>query len=86
MSFRAALNHSKAVSRDTTLSTLSSTRREDPVATTRRHSSYFTFAYHSFGFGFACRELYYVKVVELVLLVINYVVDLIMCVNYIGVV
>jgi hypothetical protein len=43
---------------------------------------------HSFGFGFTRRELYCLKVIELVflLLVINYVVDLMMCVNYIGVV
>jgi hypothetical protein len=40
MSFRAAQDH-KAVGRDTTLSMASSTRREDPVATTRHHSSCF---------------------------------------------
>jgi hypothetical protein len=35
-----------------------------------------------FGFGFACRELYCLKVVKLVflLLVVNHVVDLMMCV------
>jgi hypothetical protein len=58
------------------------------VATTQHRSSCFAFACRSFGFGFACRELYCLKVVELVLLllVVNYVVDLMMCVNYIGVV
>jgi hypothetical protein len=88
MSFKAAQDHNKAVGRDTTLSTPSSTRREDSAATTRRHSSCFGFAYCSFSFGFSCHELYCIKVVELVfvLLVLNYVVDLMMCVNHIGVV
>jgi hypothetical protein len=77
MSFRAAQDHNKAMSRGTTLSTPSSTRREDLVATTRRCSSCRT--------CFACRELYCLNVFELVLLllVVNYVVDLMMCVNYI---
>jgi hypothetical protein len=49
-------------------------------------SSCFAFACRSFGFDFACRELYCLKVVELILLliVVNYVVDLMMCVSYIG--
>jgi hypothetical protein len=86
MSFRVAQDHNKAAGRDTTLSMPSSTRWEELAATTRRHSSCFAFACHSFGFGFACRELYCLKVVELILLllVVNYVVDLMMCVNYIG--
>jgi hypothetical protein len=76
------------VDMDTTLSTPSSTRLEDSAATTRCRSSYFPFSCRSFGFGFACRELHCLKVVKLVLLllVINYVVDLMMCMNYIGVV
>jgi hypothetical protein len=38
--------------------------------------------HRSFGFGFDCRELYCLKVVELIFLflIVNYVVDLIMCV------
>jgi hypothetical protein len=49
---------------------------------TWRRSHCFSFDCHSFGFGFACRELYCLKVVEFVslLLVVNYVVDFIMCV------
>jgi hypothetical protein len=84
MSFRVAQDHNKAAGRDTTLSTPSSTRWEELAATTHRHSSCFAFACHSFGFP--CRELYCLKVVELILLllVVNYVVDLMMCVNYIG--
>jgi hypothetical protein len=44
--------------------------------------SFSAFACSSFGFDFACRELYCFKVVKLVSLlpIINYVVDLIMCV------
>jgi hypothetical protein len=89
MSFRAAQDHKKAVSRVTTLSTPSSSRREDPMATTRNHSSCFAFACCSFSFGFAYRELYCLKVVELILLLL--VVNYICCgfaaiVNYIGVV
>jgi hypothetical protein len=88
MSFRVTQDHNKAAGRDTTLSTPSLTRREDPAATTQHRSGCFAFTYHSFNFGFACHELYCLKVVELVflLLVVNYVVDLMMCVNYIGVV
>jgi hypothetical protein len=41
MSFRAAQDHNKAVGRDMTSSTTSSTR-EDPTAMMRRHSSCFT--------------------------------------------
>jgi hypothetical protein len=91
MSFRVAQDHNKAVSRDTTSSTATSTQQEDPVATTRRHSSCFAFSCHSLSFGFPSRELH-CQVVELVsvLLVINYLVDLMMCViiccvNYIPV-
>jgi hypothetical protein len=58
----------------------------------RHRSSHFPFAYCSFSFGFACRELHCLKVLELVLvsLVVNYIVDLMMCViicyvNYIPV-
>jgi hypothetical protein len=73
MSFTAAQDHNKAAGRDTTLSMPSSTRREDPAATMRRRSR---------CFAFVCREVYCLKVIELVslLLVINYVVDLMMCV------
>jgi hypothetical protein len=55
------------------------------VATTQCRSRYFAFACCSFGFGFACCELYCLKVVELVLhlLVINYVVNLMMCVIFV---
>jgi hypothetical protein len=55
-------------------------------------SSHFPFACRSFSFGFACHELHCPKVVELVLvsLVVNYIVDsmmcvIICCVNYIPV-
>jgi hypothetical protein len=80
MSFRVAQDHNKAAGQDTTSSTASSTQREDPAATTRHCSSCRT--------CFACFELYCLKVVEFVLLlfVVNYVVDLMTCVNYIGVV
>jgi hypothetical protein len=80
MSFTAAQDHNKAAGRDTTLSMASSTRWEDLAATTRCRSCCFAFAYHSFSFGFACRELYCLKVVELVLLllIVNYVVDLLL--------
>jgi hypothetical protein len=86
MSFKVAQDHNKAAGRDTTLLTPSSTRWEDLTTTTWRRSSYFAFICRSFDFGFAYRELYCLKVVELVLflLVVNYVVDLMMCVNYIG--
>jgi hypothetical protein len=47
-----------AAGRDTTLSTPSSTRWEDPAATTWRHSHSLLFAYCSFGFNFACHALY----------------------------
>jgi hypothetical protein len=59
---------------------------------TRCHSSHFAFACRSFYFGFTYRELHCLKVVELVLvsLVVNYILDLMMCViicylNYIPV-
>jgi hypothetical protein len=86
MSFGTAQDHNKTAGRDTILSMPSSTQREDPAATMRHRSSCFVFACRSFGFGFACRELYCLKVIEHVflLLVVNYVVDLMMCVNYIG--
>jgi hypothetical protein len=82
MSLRAAQDHNKAMDSDTTLSTPSSTRREYPAGMTRYRSCYFAFACHSFSFDFACRELYCLKVVELIslLLVVNYVVNLMMCV------
>jgi hypothetical protein len=82
MSFRADQDHNKAAGRDMTLSTPSSTRWEDPAATMRHRSPCFAFACHSFSFGFACHELYCLKVVKVVsfLLVINYVMDLMMCV------
>jgi hypothetical protein len=88
MSFRAAQDHNKVADRDMTLLMPSSTQHEDLTATTWRHSSYFGFTCRSFGFGFACHELYCLKVVELILilLVVNYVVDLMMCMNYIGVI
>jgi hypothetical protein len=80
MSFRAAQDHNKVVGRDNTLLTASSTRQEDPTATTWRRSSCFAFTCCSFSFGFACCELYCLKVVELVflLLVVNYIVDLLL--------
>jgi hypothetical protein len=57
MSFMAAQDHNKAADRDMTLSTASSTRWEDPTATTWCHNSLFAFACRSFGFGFTCHEL-----------------------------
>jgi hypothetical protein len=57
ISFRAAQDYNKAAGWDTTLSTTSSTRREDSVATTWCHSSCFAFVCRSFDFGFACHEL-----------------------------
>jgi hypothetical protein len=88
MSFRTAQDHNKVTGRDTTLLTPSSTRREYPAAMTRCRSSCFAFACRSLGFGFTCCELYCLKVVKLILLllVVNYVVDLIICVYYNGVV
>jgi hypothetical protein len=82
MSFMTAQDHNKAAGRDMTLSTPSSTRWEDLTAMTRRRSHCFAFACRCFGFGFASRELYCLKVVELVslFLVVNYVVYLMMCV------
>jgi hypothetical protein len=55
---------------------------------TQCYSSCFSSACRSFDFGFTCRELYCLKVVELVLplLVVNYVVNLMMRVNCIDVV
>jgi hypothetical protein len=81
MSFRAAQDHNKVAGRDTTSSMASSTRQEDPAATTWHRSSCFDFACRSFSFGFPSHELHCLKVVELVSvsLVINYLVDLIMC-------
>jgi hypothetical protein len=86
MSFRVAQDHNKAAGRDTTF--LTPLQPDGRILWQQCHRSCFAFACHSFSFGFSCRELYCLKVVELVflLLVINYVVDLIMCVNYIGVV
>jgi hypothetical protein len=80
MSFRAAQDHNKVTGRDMTLSMASSTQREDSMVTMQHHISCFTFACHSFSFGFAYRELYCLKVVELVLflLVVNYVMDLLL--------
>jgi hypothetical protein len=82
MSFRAAQDHNKAVGRDTTLSVPSSTRWEDLAAMMQCRSRCFALACCSFAFGFTCHDIYYLKVVELVLLllVVNYVVDLMMCV------
>jgi hypothetical protein len=82
MSFRAAQDHTKAAGRDTTSSTTSSNRQKDPTTMTRHYSSCFTFAYRSFSFGFPSCELHCLKVVKLVavLLVVNYLVDLMMCV------
>jgi hypothetical protein len=57
MSFRAAQDH-KVMGRDTTLSTPSSTRREDLVATTRCHSRFCFLSRRSFYFSFAHHELY----------------------------
>jgi hypothetical protein len=82
MSFRAAQDHNKAAGRDTTSSTTSSTQQEDPVATMRHRSSCFAFACHSFSFSFSSHELHCLKVDKLVLisLVVNYLVELMMCV------
>jgi hypothetical protein len=86
MFFRAAQDHNEVTGRDMTLSMPSSTLWEDLTVMTLHRSSCFAFACHSFGFDFACCELYCLKVVEhvLLLLVINYIVDLMMCVNYVG--
>jgi amino acid transporter len=76
MSFSAAQDH-KAAGRDTTLSTPSSIRREDPTATTLRRSRYLL----SFAvvLVFVSLIMNYI-VVELVLLIINYIVNLMICV------
>jgi hypothetical protein len=76
MSFRATQDH-KASGRDMTLSTPSSTRREDSVATTRRHCrSLLSLAIVSV---FVSLVMNYI-VVKLVLLVVNYIMDLMICV------
>jgi hypothetical protein len=76
MFFRVAQDH-KAAGRDTTLSTPSSTRREDPAATMwRRSHSLLSLAIVSV---LVSRVMNYI-VVELVLLVVNYIVDLMICV------
>jgi hypothetical protein len=78
MSLRAAQNHKKVAGQDTTSLMTSSTQRDDPTATMWCRSSCRT--------CFAYRELYCLKVVEhvLLLIVVNYVMNLMMCVNYIG--
>jgi hypothetical protein len=58
MSSRVAQDHNKGAGRNTTLSTPSSTWREDPVATTWHRSFSFAFTCRSFRFPFTCRELY----------------------------
>jgi hypothetical protein len=79
MSFRLAQDHNMAAGRDTTLSTPSSTRWEDPVATTwHRSRSLLLLAVVSVLISLVMNYI----VVELVLflLVVNYIVDLMMCV------
>jgi hypothetical protein len=79
MSFRAAQDHNMAAGRDTTLLTPSSNRREDPVATTRHCShSLLSLAVVSVSISFVMN--YIVDELVLFLLVVNYIVDLIMCV------
>jgi hypothetical protein len=76
MSFRVAQDH-KAAGRDTTFSTPSSTRWVDPAVTTRRHScSLLSLVVVSIFISLVMKYI----VVELVLLVVNYIVDLIICV------
>jgi hypothetical protein len=79
MSFRAAQDHNMIVGRDTTLWTPSSTRREDPVATTRRCSR--SLLLLAIDLVLILVVMNYI-VVELVLffLVVNYIMDLMMCV------
>jgi hypothetical protein len=77
MSFRAAQDHNKVMGRYTTSLTVSSTRREDLEATTWLHSrSLLLFAIVSVLIS---RVMNYI-VIELVLLVVNYIVDLMICV------
>jgi hypothetical protein len=79
MSFRVAQDHNKAASRDTTLSMPSLTRQEDSTATTRRRScSLLSLAVVSVFVSFVMN--YIVVELVLLLLVINYIVDLMMCV------
>jgi hypothetical protein len=64
------------VGRDTTLWTPSSTRREDPAATTQcRNCSLLSLDVVSVSVSFVMNYI----VVELVLLVENYIVDLMIC-------
>jgi uncharacterized membrane protein len=65
--------------KDTTLSTLSSTRQEDPVATTRHDSnSLLSLAIVSVSISLVMN--YIVVELVLLLLVINYIVNFMMCV------
>jgi hypothetical protein len=76
ISFRVAQDHNMAADRDTTLLTPTSTRLEDPAATTRRCS-------HSLlSLAVVSVLISLIMNVELVLLllVINYIVNLMMCV------
>jgi hypothetical protein len=75
MSFRTPQDH-KAAGRDTTLLTPSSTRQEDPVETTRRRSrSLLPLAVVSV---LVLLVMNYI-VVELILLMVKYIVDLMIC-------
>jgi hypothetical protein len=79
MSFRAAQDHNKATARDTTPLTASSFRQEDPAAMTRHHSSCFPFTCRSFILVNLVMNYIAVKLV-LLLLVVNYIVNLMICV------
>jgi hypothetical protein len=76
MSFREAQDQ-KAAGRYTTLSTPSSTRWEDLAATTRRRSH--SLLSLTVVLVFVSLVMNYI-VVELVLFVVNYIVDLMICV------
>jgi hypothetical protein len=79
MSFKVAHDHNKAVGQDTTSSMASSTRREDPTATTRHRSC--SLLSLAIVLVFILLVMNYI-VVELILrlLVVNYIMDLMICV------
>jgi hypothetical protein len=77
ISFRVAQDHNMAADRDTTLLTPTSTRLEDPAATTRRCSH--SLLSLAIVLIFVSLVMNYI-VVKLILLVVNYIVDLMICV------